>query len=307
MKGSAYFLFIGLPSLCAAVLLGGCRGVQLLHPEGPIGNGNLFVILMAIGLMLIVVVPVFIMHFLFARRYRATNPKGKYTPKWSYSGAIDLVIWLVPIAIVTCLAILSWTKTHDLDPYKPIDPAKKPISIEVVALDWKYLFIYPDHDIATVNQLAFPAGVPLSFRLTSDTVMTSFFIPRLGSQIYAMAGRQTRLHLMADEPGVYHGHNQQLSGIGYSDMHFQAIAVSLEKFQAWVQKIKQSPDKLDLARFEKLAKPSIGHPVMSFSSVVPNLFEQIIRKYNPTWGKEPATGGEKRFAAHEKAGALEGR
>ena len=209
-------------------------------------------------------------------------------PKWSYSAKIDLFMWAVPIAIVTVLAILAWTRTHSLDPYKPIPSADKPINIEAVSLDWKWLFIYPDQNIATVNQITFPVNVPVSFKLTSDTVMTSFFIPQLGSQIYAMAGMQTRLHLLADKPGTYAGHNQQFSGRGYSDMHFKANAVSPEEFQAWVQKIRQSPEKLDLDRYEKLAKPSVGyHPVTYFSSVKPDLFVDILRKFDPTWGKNP--------------------
>ena len=163
-------------------------------------------------------------------------------PKWSYSAKIDLVMWAVPIAIVTVLAMLAWTRTHALDPYKPIPSAEKPINIEAVSLDWKWLFIYPDQNIATVNQITFPVNVPVSFKLTSDTVMTSFFIPQLGSQIYAMGGMQTRLHLLADKPGTYAGQNNQISGRGYADMHFKAHAVSREEFQAWVQKIRQSKE-----------------------------------------------------------------
>jgi cytochrome o ubiquinol oxidase subunit 2 len=305
VKKKSRLLFLGLWLLCAA-LLAACSNVALLDPKGPIGEGNRLVILVAIGLMLVVVIPVFIMHFLFSWRYRATNTKATYKPKWSYSGRIDLVIWLVPIAIVTGLGILAWSQTHRLDPYRPIDPGKR-VEIEVVALDWKYLFIYPEHGIATVNQLVFPAQVPLSFRLTSDTVMTSFFIPRLGSQIYAMAGRQSRLHLMAREPGTFFGHNQQYSGKGYADMHFKAIAKSSKEFEAWVQKAKQSPNKLNLAGFEEIAKPSMGYPVTFFSSVTPDLFEHIMGKYNPAWVKPSGRTGDKYVSGHENSEALEGR
>ncbi|MGC2692862.1 MAG: COX aromatic rich motif-containing protein, partial [Desulfobaccales bacterium] len=222
----------------------------------------------------------------FPLKYRASNTKSTYMPKWSSSAKIDLVMWAVPIAIVTVLSILAWTRTHALDPYKPIPSANPPINIEAVSLDWKWLFIYPDQNIAAVNQLTFPVNVPLSFRLTSDTVMTSFFIPQLGSQIYAMAGMQTRLHLMASKPGTYSGHNQQFSGPGYADMFFDANAVSREEFQAWVQKIRQSPQKLDQDRYEELAKPSLGHPVLYFSAVKPDLFEYVLRKFDPAWGKD---------------------
>ena len=165
-----------MSSLCIAAFLGGCSSVVLLDPKGPIGEAERVVILVAIGLMLIVVIPVFVMTFLFARRYRASNTKATYTPKWSYSPKIDLIIWLVPIAIVIALSILAWSKTHHLNPYKPISPGVEPIRVEAVSLDWKWLFIYPDHHIATVNELVFPAGIPLSFRITSDTVMTSLVI-----------------------------------------------------------------------------------------------------------------------------------
>jgi cytochrome o ubiquinol oxidase subunit 2 len=303
MKRKSYFAFIALSSLCAGAFLGGCSSIVLFDPKGPIGEAERLVILVAIALMLIVVIPVFVMSFLFARRYRASNTNATYTPKWSYSARIDLVTWLVPVAIVTALGILAWTQTHRLNPYKPIDHGVKPISIEAVSLDWKWLFIYPDHHIATVNELVFPAKVPLSFRITSDTVMTSFFIPQLGSQIYAMAGMQTRLHLMADGPGLYHGQNQQFSGRGFSDMNFKAIALPQEQFETWVQKIKQSPNELNLARFEDLEKPSVGYPVTYFSSVKPDLFDSVIRKYIP--GINPDPGSEESGPGYAKTGHSE--
>jgi cytochrome o ubiquinol oxidase subunit II len=281
MKRKVHFGLFGLSLLCAAGLLAGCSSIILFDPKGPIGDAERVVILVAIGLMLIVVIPVFVMSFLFSRKYRASNTKALYTPKWSYSAKIDLVIWLVPVAIVTGLGILAWTQTHRLNPYSPITPGTDPVKVEVVSLDWKWLFIYPDHRIATVNELVFPAKVPLSFSITSDTVMTSFFIPQLGSQIYAMAGMRTRLHLLADEPGVYLGQNQQFSGRGFSYMNFNAIALPRGQFEAWVQKTRQSSNKLDLARYEELEKPSVGHPVTYFSSVMPNLFDHILRKYMP--------------------------
>jgi len=286
MKKKKCFVFVGLSSLCAVAFLGGCSTILVLDPKGPIGEAERFVIIAAILLMLIVVIPVFIMGIWFPRKYRASNTESTYMPKWSHSGRIELFMWGVPIAIVTALAILAWTSTHSLDPYRPIPSAEKPVNIEAVCLDWKWLFIYPDENIATVNQITFPVNVPVSFKITSDTVMASFFIPQLGSQIYAMAGMLTRLHLLADKPGVYAGHNQQFTGTGYANMHFTANAVSREEFQSWVQKIGQSPEKLDLDRYEKLAKPSDGyHPVTYFSSVKPDLFEHVLRKYNPNLGK----------------------
>ena len=306
MKRKKYFVFVGLSSLCAVTLLGGCSTILLFDPKGPIGEAERFVIIAAIVLMLIVVVPVFIMAFWFARKYRASNTESTYMPKWSHSAKIEFFMWGVPIAIVTVLAILAWTSTHSLDPYKPIHSADKPINIEAVSLDWKWLFIYPDQNIATVNQITFPVNVPVSFKLTSDTVMASFFIPQLGSQIYTMAGMQTRLHLLADKPGTYAGHNQQFTGRGYADMHFEANAVSMEEFQSWVQRIKQSPEKLDLDRYEKLAKPSVGHhPVTYFSSVRPGLFEYILRQFNPTLGKHPGPMSRGSVSPHARTDVSE--
>jgi cytochrome o ubiquinol oxidase subunit II len=305
MNRKKYFVFAGFSSLCAATLLAGCSTILLFDPKGPIGEAERFVIIAAIVLMLIVVIPVFIMAFWFARKYRASNTESTYMPKWSHSAKIEFFMWAVPIAIVTVLAILAWTSTHSLDPYKPIHSVEKPINIEAISLDWKWLFIYPDQDIATVNQITFPVNVPVSFKLTSDTVMTSFFIPQLGSQIYAMAGMQTRLHLLADKPGTYAGHNQQFSGRGYAGMHFKANAVSREEFQTWVQQIRQSPEKLDLDRYEKLANPSVGDPVTYFSSVKPDLFEHIMRKSDPTWGKHPHHMGRGPVSTHTRTDVAE--
>ena len=278
----------------------------LFEPKGPVGDAERFVIIVAVVLMLIVVVPVVAMVFLFPRKYRASNTNATYMPKWDRSAKIEWVIWLVPAVIVTVLATLVWKATVQLDPYKPIDAAVKSINIEAVSLDWKWLFIYPDQNIATVNQLIFPAHVPLSFRITSDTVMTSFFIPQLGSQIYAMAGMQTRLNLMADEPGTYTGQNQQFSGRGYADMTFKAIAVSEEQFNAWVQKVRQSPEKLSLVRFEELKKPSIDYPVSLFYWVKPGLFDHIIGRFSKSMNLSQEVLKEKYGSKRFKSGTLEG-
>ena len=279
--------FAGTALLGLVIMLTGCEQLLLFNPKGPVGSAERSLIITSIVLMLIVVIPVFIMGSWFSIRYRASNTRSKYAPKWSYSAAIESIIWLVPVAIVTVLAYLAWSNTFGLDPYKPISSENKPLRIDVVSLDWNWLFIYPDQDIAAVNKLVFPAGVPVSFRLTSATVMTSFFIPQLGSQIYAMAGMQTRLHLMADEPGTYIGQNQEFSGRGYADMHFQVIAASPEYFQEWVDKVKQSPDKLDLGRYEKLSKPTEGGLHLLFSSVSQGLFEHVVDTYRGWMGFEP--------------------
>jgi len=292
----------GLGALWATVFMAGCRHMPLLDPKGPIGEAERFLIITTFALMLIVVAPVFILVFWFARKYRASNTKATYMPKWAYSTSIDSVIWLVPIAIVVALGYFTWTDTFRLDPYRPIASEHAPLHIEVVSLDWKWLFIYPEQDIAVVNQLVFPANVPLRFKLTSDTVMTSFFIPQLGSQMYAMAGMQTRLNLMAAQPGVYTGHNQEFSGRGYADMHFKAIATTPEAFQAWMDKVRQSSDRLDAARFAQLRKPTTASPVAFFSSVEPGLFQRILSTYTGWMG--PKTDAGRQSAMAPQVGSL---
>jgi cytochrome o ubiquinol oxidase subunit 2 len=279
MQRRRRFSLAGLSSLFAAVFLCGCSSLILLEPKGPIGHAERDIIITAFVLMLIVVIPVVVMVVWFPKKYRESNTGAAYTPKWSYSGKLDLVIWLVPIAIITILGYITWTRTHHLDPFRPIDASVKPIDIQAVALDWKWLFIYPEHNVAAVNELVFPVDVPVSFRITSDTVMNSFFIPQLGSQIYAMAGMESRLHLMADKPGDYYGQNQQFSGNGYAYMQFHARAVSRGEFEGWLQKTGQSPERLDWARFEELQKPSIAAPVTYFSEVKPGLFDKIVGQF----------------------------
>jgi len=269
------------------LVLSGCSELVLLNPKGPIGETERFVIVVAFVLMLIVVIPVMIMAFLFPWKYRAGNVGAEYAPKWSFSAKIEAVIWIIPAIIVTLLGILIWNTTYAVDPYKPLESDKKPIEIEAVSLDWKWLFIYPEHDIAVVNELVFPTDVPLNFKITSDTVMTSFFIPQLGSQIYAMGGMETKLHLMAEEAGVYSGQNQQFSGEGYSYMHFKATATTPEKFSDWVAEVRGRDNSLDWQRYQKLQEPSLSyHPVTHFSSVAPDLFVSIIRQYHPHFGMD---------------------
>jgi cytochrome o ubiquinol oxidase subunit 2 len=306
MKRIKHFLFHGLPALGTAVFLGGCSQALLLDPKGPIGDTERFVIIASFVLMLIVVIPVVVMTLLFPWKYRASNVNATYTPKWSHSVKIEWVIWLVPAVIVTLLGTLVWITTHRLDPYKPIDAGVKPINIQAVSMDWKWLFIYPDQNIATLNQLVFPAKVPLSFRLTSDTVMASFFIPQLGSQIYTMAGMQTQLHLLADEPGVYTGQNQQYSGRGYAEMNFKAIATTPQEYEAWLQKVRNSPDRLDMARYAQLEKPGVDSSVMHFSSVKPGLFDHILRKFDHAMAMDPGAVRKPAAPVHPQTGASEG-
>jgi len=268
-------------ALGAALPVGGCdlSHVPVLDPQGPIALAERNLLLTAVVLMLVVVIPVFIMTFLFAWRYRSSNVRARYAPSWSYSAGIDAVVWLVPALIVIALGVLLWSNTHRLDPYRPIDAAVAPLEVQVVAQDWKWLFIYPKQEIAVVNELVFPSATPLSLEITSDTVMNSFFIPALGGQIYAMAGMRTRLHLMANAPGQFAGRNAQYSGSGFADQHFVATAASQQGFDAWVAKAKQSPSKLDGSAYHALAEPRRAHPVTYYSAVEPGFFDAIIAKY----------------------------
>ncbi len=276
-----------LAVLIAMLMLSGCDMV-LMNPKGSIGMEQKTLILTAFGLMLIVVIPVIVMAFIFAWRYRSSDITHIYRPEEAHSYIIEWIVWSVPILIILILGTITWKSTHALDPYKPIDHLsnQKPITIEVISLDWKWLFIYPEQGIATVNQLAFPVNVPVNFKVTSNSVMNSFFIPQLGSQIYTMAGMQTKLHLIANEAGEYDGISSSYSGAGFSGMKFIAIATpTQDDFEQWVQRVKQSTGVMNsINDFNRLAQPSKDNQVEYFSSVKPNLFTDIIGKFSGDMG-----------------------
>jgi cytochrome o ubiquinol oxidase subunit 2 len=269
----------GVMTFLLAAFLSGCEKMSVLNPKGQIAADEKSLIITATLLMLIVVIPVIFLTLYFAWKYRDTNTDAPYTPNWSYSHRIEAVVWAVPCAIILVLGTLTWKTTHTLDPYRPLDSSVKPITIQVVSLDWKWLFIYPDQHIATVNEIAFPANTPVNFKITSDTVMNVFFIPQLGSQIYAMAGMQTQVNLIADTPGVYDGLSTNFSGAGFPDMVFKAHATSQADFDAWVAKVRASPNKLSVANYNELSKPSEKDPVKYFSTVEPVLYAAVLDKY----------------------------
>ncbi|MGI4959025.1 MAG: ubiquinol oxidase subunit II [Janthinobacterium lividum] len=267
----------GALALAAMTMLTGCK-YSILDPKGAVGMAQKSLILTSTYAMLVIVVPVIILTLWFAWRYREGSG-ARYEPDWAHSGIIEIFCWGIPCAIILFLGILTWTSTHELDPYKPLVSDKKPINIEVVALNWKWLFIYPDQGIATINEIAFPVDTPVTFHITSDSVMNSFFIPELGSQIYAMAGMKTQLHLIANQQGTFPGLSSFYSGRGFSDMHFNAISTTNEKFADWVANAKKSPSVIDAADYSKVAAPEEKAPVQYFSTVEPNLFNEIIAKY----------------------------
>lgn len=301
MRLRKYNKSLGWMSLIAGtVLLSGCDSA-LLDPKGQIGLEQRSLILTAFGLMMIVVIPAVLMAVGFASKYRASNKDAKYSPNWSHSNKVEAVVWTVPILIILFPAVLTSKTTHALEPSKPLAHDEKPITIEVVSMDWKWFFIYPEQGIATVNEIAFPANVPVHFKVTSNSVMNSFFIPRLGSQIYAMAGMQTQLHLIANEPGTYDGISASYSGPGFSGMKFKAIATpDRATFDQWVAKAKQSANAMDsMETFDKLAAPSEYNKVEYFSNVKPDLFKDVVNKFMSHGKSMDMTQPEGEHAAHE--------
>ncbi|WP_245748950.1 ubiquinol oxidase subunit II [Oceanisphaera psychrotolerans] len=260
-------------------MLAGCEG-GVLDPKGQVGADEKYLIIVATCLMLLVVVPVIVMTLFFAWKYREGRDHEIYAPKWSHSTKIELTVWLVPIIIIVILGVITWRSTHDLDPYKPLVHEKDHITVEVVSLNWKWLFIYPEQGVASVNELAFPTDVPVEFKITSDTTMNSFFIPQLGGQIYSMAGMETKLHLIANKPGTYDGFSANYSGEGFTGMQFKAIATEDEAdFDAWVNKLKQQPRTLNPASYQALAEPSENNPVAYYGQVEPGMFQHILMQF----------------------------
>lgn len=274
--------------LALCLFLAGCSSA-LLDPKGQVGAEQRTLILTSFGLMLIVVIPVIAMTMLFGWRYRRSNSVAKYTPDWAHSNLIEAVIWIVPCAIIVVLALLTWKTSHSLDPHKPLESDVEPMEIQAIALDWKWLFVYPEQGIASVNELAFPVDTPVRFRVSSGTVMNAFFIPRLGSQIYAMAGMDNDVHLIANEVGVYPGRSTNYSGAGFSGMVFDAHVTSNEDFDAWVAEVAQSPNTLSYPEgYEALAEQSEFNPVEYFSSVTPEFYERLVSSFHSGTDPNPS-------------------
>jgi cytochrome o ubiquinol oxidase subunit 2 len=275
--------------------------IPVLEPKGIVGIKERQLILFALALSLLVVIPVFTLLFVFAWRYREGNTKAKYSPNLKGSRIAETIWWLIPTAIIIVLSVVTWNSSHALDPYKALASTVKPIDVQVVALDWKWLFIYPQQNIASVNLLQFPVGTPIDFNLTSDSVMNSFWIPQLGGQIYAMPGMSTELHLSADQTGDFNGSSANISGDGFSSMNFIARSSTQQAFDAWVQSVKHSTSVLTMATYSKLAAPSEHNDVSYYSSEDHNLYDTIVLKYmSPmggaqnlnNYGSQPVTESE---------------
>jgi cytochrome o ubiquinol oxidase subunit II len=260
--------------LIGASMLGGCsEGV--LDPKGPIAFAERQILINATGIMLAIVIPVVIATLGVAFWFRASNKQARYRPDFVYSGRIEMLVWSIPLMTVLLTGTVAWIGAYDLDPPKPIASSTKPIKIQAVSLDWKWLFIYPELGVANVNQLTIPVGTPVSFELTSSGVMNSFFVPQLAGQIYTMAGMVTHLNLRADYSGTYRGMSSNFSGDGFADMHFNVDAMPPERFAQWVASTRGAGPVLDSKTYADLAKPSAAVMPFTYRSVAPGLFDSI--------------------------------
>ena len=273
-------------SLCGSALLASCDMV-VLRPSGYVAAQQSHLVVMSTLLMLLIIVPVIVLTLVFAWRYRASNTAARYTPDWDHSVQLQLLIWAAPLLIIILLGALTWIGTHTLDPYRPltrIDASRpvpgetEPLVVEVVALDWKWLFIYPDLDIAVVNELAAPVDVPIRFKITASSVMNSFFIPALAGQIYAMPSMETTLHAVINRPGEYAGFSANYSGAGFSDMRFKFLGMSNADFDRWVRRAKAEGSVLSRKDYLQLEKPSEREPVRRYSTVARDLFDAVVNR-----------------------------
>lgn len=259
----------------------------VMAPSGDVAAQQRDLIVISTVLMLLIIIPVIALTILFAWRYRHSNEEAQYDPDWHHSTGLEVVIWAAPLVIIIALGAITWVSTHLLDPYRPIarlDAERpvpkdaKPLNVQVVALDWKWLFFYPDYGIATVNELAAPVDVPINFRITSSTVMNSFYVPALAGMIYAMPGMETKLHAVINKPGGFDGFSAAYSGAGFSDMRFRFHGFAQADFDRWVQGVKDVGGSLDRAAYLELEKPSVRHAVQKFGSVAPDLYDAALNR-----------------------------
>jgi cytochrome o ubiquinol oxidase subunit 2 len=264
------------PVACVTILLASCRQEGVLDPQGPIGSAERLLLINSTAIMLVVVVPVIVATLAFAWWYRSSNSRANRGTDEAYEERIEFVVWSIPALTVILLSGVTWIGSHQLDPRAPIPGKADPLRVDVVALDWKWLFIYPEQGVAAVNQLVIPAGTPVEFRLTSATVMNSFFVPQLGSQIYTMGGMTTHLSLLADKPGEYPGLSANFSGDGFSEMRFVVRSVPAGDFNTWLEQVRGTGSALDDAGYAQLSKPSEAVSPTTYRSVEPKLFERVL-------------------------------
>ncbi|MBW4331603.1 ubiquinol oxidase subunit II [Stakelama sp. CBK3Z-3] len=279
-------LLASIAALGLMPLVSGCSAV-VLSPSGDVAQQQRDLIIIATVLMLIIIVPVMVLTVLFARKYRAGSEasEAEYDPDWDHSTGLELLIWSAPLLIIICLGAVTWTSTHRLDPYRPIerlqpgrqiDKNVKPLDVQVVSLDWKWLFIYPEYGIATINEVAAPVDRPITFHLTSSSVMNAFYVPALAGMIYTMPSMETKLNAVINKPGDYEGFSANFSGDGFADMDFRFHGLTDADFDKWIATARQSGRKLDEAGYMKLAQPSEDEPVTLYSGVAPQLYDKVM-------------------------------
>jgi cytochrome o ubiquinol oxidase subunit 2 len=276
--GLAAMVLVAAIAILTMLIYG--NDISVLNPKGTIAAKERDLIIFGTILSLIIVIPVFTMTFIIAWKYREGNKKAKYQPDWDHSRLFESIWWGVPLLLITILSVVTWKSSHELDPFKPIQSAKEPVRIQVVALQWKWLFIYPEQEIASVNYVQFPQDTPIDFEITADAPMNSFWIPSLGGQIYAMSGMATNLHLIADQTGEYRGSSANISGRGFSGMKFVAESSSESSFENWVRKTKKNPNSLGIEKYSDLSKPSENNPVEQFVLADKNLFDYIVHQFS---------------------------
>jgi cytochrome o ubiquinol oxidase subunit 2 len=266
--------------LTGALLLTSACNRGILDPVGPVGAQEKQLLINSTAIMLAIIIPTMIATVAFAWWFRAGNKKAEYRPDWEYSGAIEMVVWSIPAMTIMLLGGIAWISSHDLEPSKPLKSSVPPVNVDVVSLDWKWLFIYPDQGIATVNQLVVPAGTPVSFRLTSGTVWNVFFVPQMGTMIYTMPRMTTRLNLQANRQGVFDGISAHFSGDGFPGMEFKVHSVPRAQFAAWAAAAHSGP-ALDAAAYEQLQRPSSYVKPFTYGTVLPGIFEYIATGRKP--------------------------
>lgn len=253
--------------------------IDILQPQGEVANKQRDLILFTLGLALIIILPVFFMLFFFAWKYREDNHQARYMPDWDGNKWLEIVWWGIPCVIIAILSVITWQSSHDLDPYKPLVSDVKPVKVQVVAMQWKWLFIYPEYGIATTNDLRFPEKTPVNFEITADAPMNSFWIPSLGGQVYAMNGMTTKLHLAADRVGEYKGSSANISGEGYADMVFTARSLTGQDFASWIETVRSKGSALDADRYAALAQPAVVKSPDYFTLQNQELYTDVVMKY----------------------------
>ena len=284
--------------LAPALLLGACSG-GVLDPQGPIGAADRQIMLDALAIMLAIVVPTLVAALAFAWWFRASNPRARRRPRFAYSGRIELLVWSVPLLTIVFLGGLIWIGSHRLDPYRPIDSPTPALEVQVVSMDWKWLFIYPRDGVASIGELVVPVGVPLHFTLTSDSVMNAFFVPQLGSMVATMNGMATQLYLQADRAGDYRGQSTQFSGDGFSDMAFVVHAVPPADFDQWKAALQRTGKVLDPAAYGALSRTRAAAAPAGYGAVAPGLFDAVLSRTLVPSDAGRSTGGDGAMHSHQ--------